>query len=384
MTETPTSHTAGAHDEARLERLLGYLASDPGNDALRADAFDTALGAGDRAQAQALFDGALPEQQLAPMWRFRLGNLALAAHDWARAKTLFDDLRAEFGDNPGLAHNLAYIAFQSGDFARVDALLSPWIDLVDVDDTTRALWLRAAHHASMFRDALARARQWQASNLLGPQAAGVASLMAVDAAAFADVAPWAQFALQHLPEQHEALVALGSMALGNQQSDQAKQCFTAALRTHPEDGRAWSGMGFALLALLDSEGARSAFARAVKHMPSHIGTWHGKGWAALTTNDVAQARADFEHALSLDRNFADSHGAMAVVNYFERREDEARAAVARAFGLDRGCLTAKFAQAMLDGELSDVEAVKRMSGMVLARQARVLRGESDALGTTEQ
>ncbi|MGC7406514.1 tetratricopeptide repeat protein [Pandoraea pneumonica] len=376
MAEQSSSVTPDAQRPERLERLLGYLKADPGNDALRADAFDVALATGHWSLAQGLLDEVPAQQRVAPLWTYRAGMLALAHRNWDAAEAVFTGLREASGDNAALVHNLAYIAFQRADYARVEALLSPLLDAEDADDATRALWLRAAHRAFHFTEALERVRRWQAVGVLGPQAAGVASLIAVDAASFPEITPWAQYALQQLPSQPEALVALGSMALGQQQGEQAKQCFGAALDKNPEEGRAWSGLGFALLMLQQAEASRDAFARAVHYMPTHIGTWHGKGWAALTSQMMADARADFDHALELDRNFAESHGAVAVVACMEGREADAQAAIERALRLDPACVGANFARALLNGEMKDVEALRKMSNAILTRQARLFRGES--------
>jgi len=48
---------------------------------------------------------------------------------------------------------------------------------------------------------------------------------------------------------------------------------------------------------------------AATHLAEHIGTWHVLAWVDIMLGDVADARAAFETALSLDRNFAETHGA---------------------------------------------------------------------------
>lgn len=376
MTEQRSSVAPEVERLERLDRLSGFLKADPGNEVLRADAFDLALALGQWPRAQALLDELPAQQRAEPVWTYRTGTLALAHHQWDVAEAVFKGLLDAYGDSAALAHNLAYIAFQRRDYGRVEALLGPWLDVENADDATRALWLRAAHRALRYTDALDHVRRWQALGGVGPQAAGVASLIALDAASFPDITPWAHLALQQLPTQPEALVALGSVALGQQQAEQAKAYFSVAVDGNTEDGRAWSGLGFALLMQQDVKAAREAFLQAVRFMPMHIGTWHGKGWAALTEMALNDARMDFEQALALDRNFAESHGALAVVAVMERREADAQAAIDRALRLDPACVGANFARALLNGELNDADAVHRMANAILSRQAKVFRGES--------
>jgi hypothetical protein len=49
----------------------------------------------------------------------------------------------------------------------------------------------------------------------------------------------------------------------------------------------------------------------------------------------------------MDRNFAESHGALAVVDALQARPADARRGIARALRLDRGCVSAVLAQKLL-------------------------------------
>src|SRR5690554_979151 len=92
----------------RLERLLGFLASDPENARLRIEAAEAALDAGDPAAAQDLLDG-LGEGSAAEVAAMNLRALAaMRSGDTATAAGLFEDLRKDLPDDVNLAFNAAW------------------------------------------------------------------------------------------------------------------------------------------------------------------------------------------------------------------------------------------------------------------------------------
>ena len=111
----PTS--SGPTGRARLARLTGFLARDPGNLALRADIFDTALAAGafDEAQDQVVW--ALTRQPADFPWRHRLVLLDMARGEWDEARMLLSGLEAEGLGGPVVRYNLAYVDLAQGRLA---------------------------------------------------------------------------------------------------------------------------------------------------------------------------------------------------------------------------------------------------------------------------
>jgi Tfp pilus assembly protein PilF len=100
-------------------------------------------------------------------------------------------------------------------------------------------------------------------------------------------------------------------------------------------------------------------------MPQHIGSWHGLAWCQLMRGDVEAARASFEAALVLDRNFGETHGGLAVIAALQGRKQEASEAIERAQRLDRSGLSARYAQALLDGNAQDAQALKALATRML-------------------
>ncbi|HEX7640395.1 MAG TPA: hypothetical protein VF457_18530, partial [Burkholderiaceae bacterium] len=135
----PTS--SGPTGRARLARLTGFLARDPGNLALRADIFDTALAAGafDEAQDQVVW--ALTRQPADFPWRHRLVLLDMARGEWDEARMLLSGLEAEGLGGPVVRYNLAYVDLAQGRLDAAEGRLAPLVDtaLEQVPESLAAL-----------------------------------------------------------------------------------------------------------------------------------------------------------------------------------------------------------------------------------------------------
>jgi Tfp pilus assembly protein PilF len=136
---------------------------------------------------------------------------------------------------------------------------------------------------------------------------------------------------------------------------------------HPNDGRTLSAIGMAQLLNSNLEEARIAFTDAIVHMPAHIGTFHGLGWCELMRKNLPAAKAAFEAALALDQTFGESHGGLAVVQAMSAQRDEAEESIRRALKLDPAGLSARFAQAILSGEVQDPQRFTRLARRALGQ-----------------
>ncbi|MBU2284976.1 MAG: hypothetical protein KKC85_00900, partial [Gammaproteobacteria bacterium] len=269
---------------------------------------------------------------------------------------------------------------------------APWLETESVkatsagtevsDSITRRglqmLWLRALHHCGLLDRALTWARTCDAAHRLDAHAAGVASLIALDASEFDLAERWSQASLALRAEPGpptETLVTQASLALAAQDAARARQYAQAALVLQPSDGRAWSAHGFATLLAGDLPAARESFERSVRAMPGHIGTWHGLGWTQILQGDLAAARETFDKALALDRNFAESHGGLAVVLAMTNQKADALLSADRALGLDKSNLSGRYAQALVNGEVQDAQSVRRLAQRLSRGRAAPLGGD---------
>lgn len=378
----------------RLGRLEGFLREDPSNGALLIDAFETALSCSEwtRARLHLQHGQTLNAEPLA--WQLREGDFWLAQQRYDEALAVLEVLaktpHPPVGFADVLLHNLAFIEFRRGRFADCIARLSPTLDapakVASHSDAhpaaaTRALqqlWLRAMHHDGQLDRAMIWMRAAEQQHALDAQAAGVASLIAIDASDFAAAQRWSSLSLSNdSPADHpvEALVAQASLALAARDAKLAGQLADVALQRQPGDGRAWSTRGFAALLGGDLVAARGAFDKAVSAMASHIGTWHGLGWTQILQGDLAGARESFDTALALDRNFAESHGGMAVVLAMLSLRQEAEEHAELALRLDRSNLSGRYAQALLSGEVKDAADLQRFARRLFGGRAGPLGGD---------
>ncbi len=351
---------------ARLDTLLSYLRQDPNNNRLRVDVFDAAMAAGafPEAQFQLVHARHLRPQDMA--WRHREALLQLAQGKFEAAEETLSGLIAEGCDDASARYNLAYAIYAQGEAATAREMAAPLRDAAgELGDLAWALWLRCQHLLVELDAGLSAFRA--ATRPPSAEALGVASLMALDAGRMSDAENWARLALSRAPDQIEALVAGGSLALGRQDKAAAEALFQRALAINPRSGRSWSGLAFVRLLETDFAAARAAFEQAVAHMPGHIGTWIGLGWAQIFAGDFAAARQTFETALSLDRNFGESHGSLAVALVRLNEIEAAKREIDLALRLDRRNLSARFAEALISGEANDPEAFRRLSQRALAQ-----------------
>lgn len=198
------------------------------------------------------------------------------------------------------------------------------------------------------------------------EAFGVASLLAFDAGLMAEASAWPGTALAQDPCQFEALVASGSAHLATRDADGAAQALERALELNPVDGRTWSARATASMLQMDLPLAQQQYETAVACLPDHIGTWHGLAWCRLMRKDVAGARQALERALDVDRNVGESHGGLGVVLAMEGKTAEAQEAIARATRLDPANLSARYAQAVLDDDVTDAARFEALARRVLA------------------
>jgi Tfp pilus assembly protein PilF len=329
------------------------------------------------------------------------GDFWLAQKRYDQAREVLQALLGLPDAPPGFAdvvlHNIAYIDFCQGQFESCIERLAPRLEPAEYPAATASnpeiqvpqrldsatepalqqLWLRALHHAGDLDRATAWLTWAEQTRQLDAQAAGVASLIALDNSLVDEAQRWSLAALASQQAQDrpiEALVTQASLALAAQDAPRATQLADAALQINPNDGRAWSARAFADLLAGNLPQAQVHFQSALRTMPSHIGTWHGLAWTQLLSQDLAAAQVSFEHALAMDRNFAESHGGLAVVLAMRGQEAAAREHIELAMRLDRSNLSGQYAQALLSGEARNAAAVQRLAKRLLGGRAGPLGG----------
>lgn len=360
---------ATQHSAARLARLQAFIEQDPQNFSLLTDAFDCALGLGEFKTAQQYLERALDIEPRNVFLRHSQATLWIAEKRYAEAESLLSELITEGINSAVVAFNLAYAQFRQNKCDQARDLLRSLPGAPDAPADSFAMLLRCLHHLREFDEAFALIEARIKEKTLDVAAAGVASLMYLDASRLGEAKSLSEAALQGNPNHIEALVARGSIALGERDAVTARSLLARALEQNAQDGRVWSASAMTHLLEMNLDQALSEFKTAVSFMSNHIGTWHGMAWCNLMKKDLAAAQQNFEAAMALDRNFGETHGGLAVVLALQGRREEAKLSIERALRLDPQGLSARYAEAVLSGEAADQEAFQRLARRILGARA---------------
>lgn len=361
--------TTAIHAEeagARLERCIAYLRADEGNPGLLAEVFDLSLGIGRREQARAALGEALRRYPDDEHFRFRLATFCIAERRLDEAEATLSSMAAKGSPPPAVLHNLAHVQMLRQRYTQAVETLRAVVARPDSPPESAALLVRCLHHCGDLEEAASFGRARLETHGADPSLAAATSLALWDMGHAEEAGILADAALTASPSAIEALVTRGSIALGARDAKRARELFERAVAIHGEDGRSWSGLGLAQLIALDVPAALTSLKTAVSHMPDHIGTWHALGWCQLMARDMQGADSSFSRALALDRNFAESHGGLAVALALAGRRDAAAESAQRALRLDPQCLSARYAKAILDGEIRDAESFRVVAERLLA------------------
>nr|WP_316640910.1 hypothetical protein [uncultured Roseateles sp.] len=361
---------------SRFARLNTYLQRDSGNANSLQDAFRAACAESLWDDAQALLQRAQSQGHAPRQWALHEAHLFMARQRWPEAIERLRKLQSATPLNESerltIATDLAQVHLRLGQISDGVAALEASVMSVPVgvelDSMVEETWLRLLHRGGELDRALQWGRDRETAERLSAAAAGVLSLVALDAALFEDALRWSVVALRSVPEQLEANLTRASLALTGSDPREALHLSERLAVGREHDGRVWSNLATARLLNQDLPGAKQAYLHASSLMPDHIGTWHGLAWTALLQGDLQLAESTFQQALSLDRNFADSHGGLAAVLAAIGRRLEASESVRRAPGLDAKSLAAHYAQLLLDDPNADRPKLLRMVTRLFGRQ----------------
>lgn len=358
--------------KTRLQRLEGFLEHDPANPSLLLDAFETARQLRDWPQAARYADRAT-SQWSDPLWKLRAGEVALAQLNWDAAEKWLDAALSDLASGDDLRcaaeHQLAEVMLHTGRPEAGIALISSRFEgdgAASAAPAAQVLWLRLLHRVSRLQEVVDCAQLWESAGLLSPFAAGVTSLAALDLDRSELAERLAQAALKSGHRPLEALISLGSVCLGRADAGAASALLSEALKLNAHDGRSWAMFAFAGLLEQQFDQAIVRFETALTYMPDHVGTWHGLGWALIQQPNLARAKQVFEQALEMDRNFAESHGGLAVVLALAGDVAAATSAMETARRLDRNSVAARYAAAVLAGDHLDIQRLRQLAARALA------------------
>jgi tetratricopeptide (TPR) repeat protein len=345
--------------QAELERVEGYLASDPANTLLLRKAIDLCLALGRVDSARRHADAALRLSPDDPFVQHRHGNVLIAQGKLDEAAQVFEALLRDSPD-VNIAFNLALVRYRQRQFAQARGALEPFMQQSAASAQAVTLYLRVLHHLGDFSEALDIMRRQMPRCAGDAEFLSAASLLLFDDDQLDEAQRLSTAALAGSTRPLEALVVAGSLALGRDDARGAAAFLNEALAINPTDGRSWAGLGMASLLNGDMANAKAHLERAVTNLPAHIGTLHALGWCQIIRRELAEAEQTFRKALALDRNFGESHGGLAVVSALQGKKSEAEEGVQRALRLDPESLSARYAQMVLSGVVNDPEKFRRL------------------------
>lgn len=356
---------------SRAALLAGFADRDPENPVLLCDLLDELLAAGRLDDALARIGKASASLRETPGVRFREARCALLRGDAKTAIGLLQSLLSQMDIAPaGVIHDLAYAQFAEGDAEQALQTLARPHD-ADGDLVAMALLkARIFHRQQQLQAALDTLASIQSGARL-PEVQGVRALLWLDIGDTARASEQAGLALKADPDQHEAGLVRGTLALWSQRVQESVDAFERVLAKHPHSGRAWLGLGQSVMLRGDVPAARSLLERASVDMPDHIGTWHALAWCQLLEGDLAGAKHSFDKAFALDRTFGETHGGFALVHALRCERKEAEESIKRAMRLDPQGRAARYAQSVLLMDDGRVDEARKVVDGILARSPGV-------------
>lgn len=325
----------------RLGQLRGFLDHDPDNLQLIADTVSAALDAGEMDEAAALVARYEALAALSPAMLNLKGLVALRSDRFDEAVAAFDALLEGGADAPAIRLNLAWALTRAQDFERALAMLDA--DVLALGASAAALRISVLHNLQRLDEAMAEGRDFAALYPDDQRLMGTLAAAALDA----EDVELARLYASRAGTAHDGLATMGFLLLDDSRIGESAALFDRILAADAGNARARLGKGLGLIANGDLNGAAPQLDAAAERFGDHLGSWIAAGWAYYLQGDHAAARARFERALALDDTFAETHGALAVLDLAAGDVEGARRRTETALRLDRNCFGAALAASML-------------------------------------
>lgn len=340
--------------EARLERLLDYLDQDTDNPALATECAEAALAANRIDLAREILAPFLSRDALDTAGKGLAGIAAMRGGDQETAQRIFAERLIEAPDDAGARFNLAWSQALTNDHHTARETLG------DVGDTqlpqAAMLDLQLAHHLGEFEEAEAKIPQYLARFPDYQPLHAAVALLALDM----DQPELAREAAQRGGDHPDALAALGTFELGDNNHDAARAMFMRSLATRPHNPRANVGLGLVDLATGKSSEALEHLDRGAEQFGDHLGAWLAAGWAHFLAGNPEAARERFETALRTDDTFGEAQGSLAAMDAISGNFEAAKHRLEIARRLDREAFSVAFTAMILAAADGDQEKAQRI------------------------
>ncbi len=333
--------------QMKIQRFESFIKIDPSNINLAIDLadlyvedlrFEDALSCLQQVQTHAAFNLKI---------QVRLADLFLGQSRYAEAEKVYETLLEHGENDPVLHHNFALALFYQSQFERSLEHLNAAHDLGFCEANQWKYLAYCRHHLFQMEGATDACKNWIITSNGSLESRAYMCMLAFDSNLSDDARKFAEDVLKEDPDNVSANTVLGSLALEENEIDQAHLYFAKATPDPKNSGRAWLGQGLAYLYDDHKNEAISALSEATRKMPEHAGTVIALGWTLLSSSDFIGAEKSFRRAVEIDRNFAESHGGLASALVHLNRLEEAKAAIAIADKLNKANFGAIYAKAFL-------------------------------------
>ncbi len=346
--------------QTRLTRLLSYLNADSNNFALLSDASDLSLQLGDWPTATDLVIRALAIQPADVVMRYRMALILLNERRSTESLVITQALIDAGEAAPAIqfAHGRGLVIAHR--FDEAEPVLGALLPDVAAYPSLPHLYMRTLHFLGRVEDAIAFAATYLDTHPDDAMAQGMLSLLHLDNDDIAAAEVFSAKALARSPNNLDALLTAGSVALAYDRATQAKAHFDHVLSLQGNSGRAWAGVGLVSMLATDLPSARDSLEKAVAYMPSHLGTQNALAWVQILQQDYAAARKTLEASLALDRNFSETHGTLAVLATYEGQWEQARRSAEIAVRLQPLSFSGRYAHSLILHHAGDEKAGQAM------------------------
>lgn len=355
-----------AQTEQQIDQYESYAEADPDNYLIWLKLGDLHHNVSQFERAAACYERCLTLSPDNAVVRGRLASLLISQHRFAEAEA---QLRAvlESGEaDPALIHNLGLTLFYQKRWPEAESRFRKALDAGLHSPSTLSYLCRTLHHQARLDDAISICQDWIAATNSSDSHAYLA-LLEMDRGNMAQAQALAAKVLATSPEDVNAANVLGSAALERQEIDKAAEHFRRAVGHESDNGRSWLGLGLTQLYRGQHDEAITSLERATQLMPTSSGTVVALGWAHVSKHDFTRAEREFRRAIEVDRNFAETHGGLAVALAFQRKHEEAKTAAQRARRLDPNGFGAAFAHTILMTARGQEERATAMLSELLQR-----------------
>lgn len=334
----------------RLAQLERYLGQDPDNLALLGEVTDLLIESAQWAEAQRRVEHTL---QLAPGDQPTAYKLAVIKHHagdaHAALQILLDLTRAGVDATPVL-YELAKVQATLGDLEACAATLGRLRSQVltaDLSGDVNFMLVRVLHRLGKIDEAISVAEQFLQLQPDSPAIQSALATLYLDAQRLGDATRLFERADRAGTLDAEMLSVGGFISLDSAEITVAKARFEQSVKRFPHAGRSWLGLGLSHAAEGDLKAAKQALSKATQEMPTHLGSWHALAWMHLLGQELDAAHNAFNQALSVDRNFGDTHGGLAILAAMRGNRNEAEELIRTARKLDRSSMNAAVAMTLL-------------------------------------